>query len=120
MAAIFALSSRPSLPVPPGYDDKVAHAVAYGTLALAVLHGLTRAWRRRIGLPQVVLAIAVATLYGISDEWHQSFVPGRSTELLDLVADAVGAAAAAVTVWAWSILRPFRPAEASNEAVPRP
>ena len=33
MAAIFALSSRPSLPVPPGYDDKVAHAVAYGTLA---------------------------------------------------------------------------------------
>lgn len=120
MAGIFFLSSRPALPVPPGYDDKVAHAVAYGTLALAVLHGLTGAWRRRPGLVQVMAAVGIATLYGVSDEFHQSYVPGRTTDLLDVVADAAGATAAAITVWAWSILRPFRPARASNEAVPRP
>lgn len=120
MAAIFFLSSRPALPVPPGYDDKVAHAVAYGTLALAVLHGLTGAWRRRPSLSQAIAAVAVATLYGITDEFHQSFVPGRTTDALDVAADAVGAAAAAAAVWAWSILRPIRPARTSSEAVPRP
>lgn len=119
MSAIFLLSSRQALPVPPGYDDKVAHAVAYGALALALLHGLTGAWRQRPRLSHVGLAVLFATLYGVSDEVHQTFVPGRSMEALDVVADAVGAAGAAIAVWAWGILRPFRPARASNEPFPR-
>jgi VanZ family protein len=36
-------------------------------------------------------AFAVAILYGLSDEWHQSFVPGRTPDVWDLVVDAIGA-----------------------------
>ncbi|HSH41142.1 MAG TPA: VanZ family protein, partial [Arenicellales bacterium] len=38
------------------------------------------------------LALGLAVLYGISDEWHQSFVPGREPDVLDVLADGVGAA----------------------------
>jgi VanZ family protein len=52
------------------------------------------------------LAIAVGTAYGASDEWHQSFVPNRSSDSGDLAADAVGAAAGAAV--AALILRGLR------------
>ena len=70
--------------------DKVAHATVFGVLAwvldLAVQGNST-------GLPMYrrhLLVFLVVALYGATDEWHQSFVPGRSCELGDWVADAVG------------------------------
>jgi VanZ family protein len=42
--------------------------------------------------------------YGVTDEWHQSFVPGRSADAIDLVADAVGAGLAAGGLGAWGIM----------------
>lgn len=74
------------------FSDKLLHAGIYGLLGmlfcrafntLAALHGKT-AWI-------VLAAAAAATLYGLSDEWHQSFVADRSAEAADLLADAVGA-----------------------------
>jgi len=86
-ALIFAASSQPgsSVGLPPPWD-KLAHLIAYAVLA-GLLHaaGLARRW-----------AFALAVLYGASDEWHQSFVPGRDASLGDLLADAVGALAALV------------------------
>lgn len=80
--------------------DKVAHASSYGALALF----LDRAWRRtRHELPLhrrhlwVFLAVA---LFGVSDEWHQSFVPGRDCSTLDWLADMIGAKLGlVVSVW---------------------
>jgi VanZ family protein len=45
----------------------------------------------------------VTSAFGASDEWHQSFVPGRSAEVADWVADTAGAACAAVLYvrWTW-------------------
>ena len=37
-----------------------------------------------------ILAVSVSTLYGISDEVHQYFVPGRTASLADIVADGIG------------------------------
>jgi len=39
--------------------------------------------------------VFVSTLYGLSDEVHQAMVPGRSSELADVIADFVGSAAGA-------------------------
>lgn len=93
MALIFAFSHRPDLPdvgtLPDALTAVLGHLVAYAVLAGLVwwaVPGL--AGRRRL-----VVAFAVAVLYGVTDEWHQSFVPGRTPDVLDLVTDAAGAAA---------------------------
>lgn len=90
---IFGLSSIPGSSIPDmGFSlaDKVAHVCVYGVLGLL----LFRAWRRRAPALSAILAVAVTALcalaYGISDEFHQLFVPNRSADVLDLVADLVG------------------------------
>lgn len=96
-ATIFFLSSRSQIGGPEiPHLDKVAHATAFGALAfftmrafLAYGHPLTRA---------LSLGVVLAVLYGVSDEVHQMSVPGRSPDVLDLVADTAGALLAAL-VW---------------------
>ena len=79
--------------------DKLAHLVVYGILGALLARG-----RRLQGhLPHAVLVL-VGALYGASDEWHQSFVPGRQVSALDWVADLCGVAAG---YWlAYSLLAP--------------
>ena len=92
MAIIFALSSEPKPALDLGFSgqDKFLHLGAYGLLGLLCIGAMPRQAGAGYSLRQVALAAAVAALYGLSDEWHQSFVPGRSADLLDLVADAAG------------------------------
>ena len=49
-------------------------------------------------------AWAIATLYGAFDEVHQGFVPRRTPDVRDWLADAMGAAAAVVAIWLSAIL----------------
>ena len=93
MAVIFFLSSRSRLPLLPlgwaeALQDVAGHFVAYGVLA-----GLL-AWALSVsGVPHPVRwSFALALLYALSDEFHQSFVPGRHPDVLDILADAAGAA----------------------------
>lgn len=92
-AAIFVASSRSqvaALPVP-GFD-KIAHFGVYGLLA-TLLCRLGRGWGA------AGWALLAASTFGVTDEWHQSFVPGRSVEVADWAADTAGAALA-VTLYA--------------------
>ena len=97
MALIFYLSAQPELPSPPQpllntLFEKGGHFVVYALLAWWWWRALTRGGKTTwTGLG---LALVISVLYGVSDEFHQSFVPGRTPSLLDLVFDAVGAAAA--------------------------
>ena len=103
-AFIFALSAQPSLPSPSHISDKEAHAFTYGVLAVLCLMGLT-GWRwRRIAGATLLGAFVITVLYGVSDEFHQTFVPGRSPDVADVMADAVGAALALSAAWGWAIL----------------
>ena len=103
-ALIFILSSQPSLPSPGRISDKQAHAFTYGVLAILCLMGLT-GWRsRRVAGASLLAAFAIAVVYGVSDEIHQSFVPGRTPDVADVIADAVGAACALTAAWGWAIL----------------
>ena len=106
MAALFFVSSLSSIPGPPaGLTDKHEHFFFYGILGALALRALARGEWRRVRLPAVVAAVAISSAYGVTDEFHQRFVPGRDYDVLDMVADAIGSAAAAGVLWAWGIIR---------------
>jgi len=91
MGLIFCLSSYPmKIEVPSfSYSDKLAHIVEYGILASLIYLAFRD---RNLAKHHLFgLAFAVAFLYGISDEIHQYFVPGREADILDVAADGVGA-----------------------------
>jgi VanZ family protein len=92
-AIIFAASSSPNpFPfVPRGLfsQDKLVHAVVYGVLGALVRVALGGT-RLRPGAA-LLAALALAALYGVSDEFHQMYVPNREASSLDLAADAIGA-----------------------------
>lgn len=99
-AAIFTLSSMSRPPGPPLVHglDKLAHFTAYLVLSLLTARALgARGLRARSAAR---LGLLLAALYGVSDEWHQHFVPGRSVDALDLLADVLGACAG-VALWRW-------------------
>lgn len=78
--------------------DKVLHLAEYGLLGILSYRALRHASGHWAANYAVALAIAVAVLYGITDEVHQAFVPEREADLWDLLADAAGAGLA---VWVW-------------------
>ena len=96
MGVQFLLSSRSRLPsLLPAFPaaDKVLHAAWFFVLCLLAY----RAGREGEGGTRRRTAAAVllgAFAWGVGDEFHQSFVPGREVEALDLAADVVGAALA--------------------------
>ena len=93
-ALIFWVSSTanpfPEVPRRLLEQDKLLHAAAYAVLG-ALVRGALGGARLRPWMA-LGLAVAVGTAYGASDEWHQSFVPNRSSDPADLAADAIGAA----------------------------
>lgn len=102
-AAIFGLSSQSH---PLGVDtwpsgaDKVAHAALYAGLAGVLFKALGRSYPRWTFRRLALASVALASLYGASDEWHQSFVPSRDMNAADWLADSVGAGLAqAVMRW---------------------
>jgi VanZ family protein len=107
---IFALSS---LPHPeeqlPSFvmqlGDKTLHAVEYGALGVLcyrAFHFAAGPWWAKHA---VLLAIIAASLYGVTDEVHQAFVPFREPSGWDVLADSVGAIVAVVTWRAVSNLK---------------
>ena len=89
---IFLLSSQSGMDTPPLFPhaDKVLHALAFGLLGFLVLGGLRPGKRGYRGV-QLWSAVAITTGYGILDEIHQHFVPGRMPDVLDVLADLAGA-----------------------------
>jgi VanZ family protein len=101
MALIYYTSSLSDLGAPPGgLSDKAAHFIAYAALGASLIRALAGGHSSAMTARRVLLATAIATLYGLSDELHQSFVPHRTPEALDLVADAAGGLTGAVALMA--------------------
>jgi VanZ family protein len=91
-ALIFALSSVPGTSLPHLAmlkHDKILHAVLYAPMGAFCLLAI-RARTSARGAVLVVLAAAVAGLYGLTDELHQKYVPHRTADLFDALADLVG------------------------------
>lgn len=91
------------LPVFPGVD-KLQHLLFFAVFGMLV----ARCWLRLgggAGSAQLVAGGLAAALVGVLDEWHQSFVPGRTVSALDWTADVLGALLGALLVVIWCALR---------------
>ncbi len=107
MAGIFWFSHQSQLFVfPESWLDlavkKLGHATGYFLLAMAYRWGL--ACQRPGGRRQALLAWGMALLYALSDEWHQTFVPGRNGNLVDVAVDGLGASLVFLA-WPWLVAR---------------
>lgn len=105
---IYWLSDQPSIPVPMWFEhqDKLHHAGAY-----FILGGLTwRSLRHFIAKPRLLAAISLifCSLYAVSDEWHQSFVEGRTSDIYDWLADTIGAGIALIVLLKFTSQDRFR------------
>lgn len=90
-------------PSNPSFDEvhagmrKLIHLGAYGLLGyldFRAVRGPRRGWMLRWSAIAVALVALIASL----DEWHQSYVPGRTGELRDVGLDLVGATLAQVLI----------------------
>ncbi|MFA5168182.1 MAG: VanZ family protein [Candidatus Omnitrophota bacterium] len=94
MALIFGLSSIPGsdfpeVPVPE--INSIVHAIEYSILGVLLLRGFTYSFPGKPVFRLVLFAAGSAILFGLSDEWHQTFVQERFFELQDLIVDAISA-----------------------------
>lgn len=90
---LFILTSLPSNKLPEiGLSDKIEHFGAY--LVLSFLLNMAFRFQKKIKLfserPNLYSFLFVF-IYGIFDEIHQAFIPGRYCDLFDLIADTIGA-----------------------------
>jgi VanZ family protein len=94
-------SGQSQIAAPPGVPgvDKIGHFLVFGLLGSLVVR--SPGWRRAWPLCAVVLV----SLFGISDEFHQSFTPGREVEFADWMADTLGAGLAVTLYVNWSAYR---------------
>jgi VanZ family protein len=108
MLLIWALSSIPTqfdfTRVP--FRDKGVHFVEYGTLSVLLSHAARGTWRGLRPLSVFMLAALITTLWGVLDEIHQAFVPGRVSDVLDVAADGLGAVLGAGLYLLFRQLRP--------------
>jgi len=102
MGLIFFLSAQPDLPhASADWLDtvlkKIGHALVFGVLAWLYL----RALRPRFHSRKLVRwgSFGLAAVYALSDEYHQTFVPGRNGRLSDVLFDSAGACAAMLLDW---------------------
>jgi VanZ family protein len=99
----FSSESDPMPVITAHVRDKLLHTAEYA--GLAALLGRALIGEGLNAGRACLLAILLTSVYGATDEFHQWFVPMRTSDLRDLMADAVGAAIGAV---AYALARPRR------------
>jgi VanZ family protein len=116
MGLIFVLSAQPDLPQAPGpwldtLIKKAGHAGAYGVLTWLYQRALRPRFRTSTALR--VVSVGLAVMYALSDEYHQTFVPGRKGRWSDVAVDGVGACGAMLLDW-WLERRRALPRQTSG------
>lgn len=87
-----SIPNVPGPPAPPGVD-KVAHLAMYAVLGFLALRAAWDGAARTL-----VVTLAAVALFAAVDEWHQAYIPSRSADIADWVADVTGA-----TLGIWSL-----------------
>ena len=100
MALIFYLSAQPSVgPDLPAFTRVIAHFGEYALLAALWAWALAPT----LGARSLLVAGLISFAYALSDEYHQSFVPGRDSDPVDVIVDVAG------IVFALAVLRQLAP-----------
>lgn len=99
---IFLFSARPTKTVSEVYIEdfiakKLAHILEYGFFATLLYRALIGQGvkKKKAGLYSIVFSV----IYGATDEFHQSFIPGREPAIRDVIFDTIGATLAIYTIW---------------------
>jgi VanZ family protein len=108
---IFGFSGMPAKAVSGVYWQEFAikktiHIVEYGTLSLLIYRAFIGSGVKKE--KAAVLAILISVVYAISDEFHQSFTPGREPTVRDVLFDTIGAVLAILIIWKLLPLAPKR------------
>lgn len=104
MGLIFYFSHQPSgSPVLESFPFTavIGHLGGYGLLALLLYRALAGGWREW-DFRVAVITFLVAFLYGVTDEVHQYFIPGRECTFIDLLINGAGAICALLAVRLWA------------------
>ena len=90
---IYIQSDYPSPEELPSFKfmDKMLHFVAYGVMGILFYRAYQTLRIKNQRKMLIFFSIVSASVYGISDEIHQYFVPDRHADLLDVIADILGA-----------------------------
>jgi VanZ family protein len=98
--SIWFLSSQSTLPQPKGILgwDKLQHLLAYLVLSVTVGLWISPAFWERRSVFAVLLTMLISSAYGVIDEFHQYFVPGRDCNVWDWLADTLGALLGALVI----------------------
>ena len=99
---IFGLSSIPNNFEPSESRipaDKIVHGFEFGVLALLMAWAFARSQRANVTVAHVAASLILSSAYGVSDEVHQYFVPGRDVTLGDFLADVIGAGVGACVAY---------------------
>ena len=103
MIAIYVGAAVKQVPGPAA-SDTVMHTAAYAGLAIVTLRATAGGTRSGMTRRAMILALAIATIHGISVEVEQMFVPWRLAEWRDVGNDVIGAVAGVSVAWAWGKL----------------
>lgn len=84
----FSHQSRPPDTLPKfEHSDKLMHFIAYFLYGLALQFSFSKIRKKS---RYIFLTILIGALYAASDEFHQSFIPGREADIFDWLADFLG------------------------------
>ena len=102
---IFGVSAIPNVQVPQTVfiSDKLVHMCEYAILAVLFARAIRHASQTEWFLLIWVIAIFFVAFYGITDEFHQSYVAGRSSDLADWLADIIGGSIGAAVYLFWKV-----------------
>lgn len=99
---IFGVSAIPSLSAPPlgiVLEDKIVHFFEFGVFSFLLFLALFNSGSEFAKRHVFFLSSTIGIVYALSDELHQKFVPGRTCEFLDFVADCLGIALVQIGIW---------------------
>ena len=108
-AFIFFMSSLPR-PLPESIQkylsDWILHGVEYGVFGFLLVRALQGSFEKQSRSFLLITALILGIFYGVSDEWHQRFVPNRHSSARDVAVDGVGVFLGAM-VW----IKKFHPSK---------
>lgn len=92
MGVIFYASNTPGKDIPPlfPYQDIIFHFSVYLALSFLFSRALRKTKTNLLLAKIFIFAVVFTVIYGISDEFHQVFVPGRSASAFDVLIDTLG------------------------------
>jgi len=99
MGVIFCLSSLPSKRISAAMPDYFLHMGEYFFLSILMIRGFNKGFRRNVEKESYFMGVIISSIYAISDEIHQMFVPTRQADIRDIAADILGALAAAGLIY---------------------